>query len=228
MTVLALLAPPAIIGLIGIAGFISPGYSPVSQTMSRLAEPGMPHVNLFRGALVAQAIGMSALAYLLWRVLGSRWRFGVPAFLLVVYALASLADAAFQAESSKVILWGVTANQIHQHSAHVGVAAMVAAMAVATWALWNQPGWQQVARVSGMMVGIVLVVGVTFPFQLWPDVHGALERFMLGTTLVWVDVMAVALWRYAGNVSDPLQDFVRRVEATPASSTGGLQGADHR
>ena len=174
----------------------------------RIGEAGgelSPDPHRMKAAFLIQAVASWALATTFVRASGSGTKLAMPGYLLGVYGLATLVTALFQADSEQTFLWVLTANQIHQDSAHFGVAVVLAAIATTGYRLRGEDRWQAVVRVSYLAIALALVIGMTFPLDAWPSIHGMLERGLLGITLLWAEFVAVILWLR----QDPSQVHVR-------------------
>lgn len=200
---LVMAALPISAALVLIDGAITPGYNNVSETISQLARPGMPYAPVLTAAFLVQAFATFGLAIALVRVRGGA-KFAIPGAFLGAYGLATLAVALFQTESTANILWGLTANQIHQDSAHFGVFAVLASIATTGYVVRGETRWRTVARLSYLAIVVALIVGVTFPLNAWPGVHGIFERVLLGITVLWTEFVAVKLWMLQQRIPSPV------------------------
>jgi hypothetical protein len=148
------------------AGFLTPGYDPMSRTVSRLAVDGAP-----AAPAVEVAIAAVALAYL---GLAAATRPGrIP---LTLAGMGFLGAAAFHLETSTVA---------HRVASGIAVAAVVSA-AFALRGYGRMSVALGVAELATLAAGLALLAT---PFTAW----GAWERTLLGLAVAWTVLIAARI-----------------------------------
>ena len=161
---------------VAIAGMLTPGYDPMTRTISRLASPGMPYAGAVAFAIVLVALSCFALAAAL-TYQSARLRAA-----LVVAACALLVTAAVHLDPASA-----TATAIHRLAS--GVSALALAISPA---LMKRP-YPRPSLIVGMVEAGVLATApvlVVTPFNAW----GAWERMLLALALAWL-LLAAATTR---------------------------------
>lgn len=217
-------SPVAIAGLATFASVVTPDYDWVSQTISQLAAPGRPYADMVRAGLLLQAAMSVSIGLGLLQVFGWNGRIRLPVALLGVYAVANLVAAMFDTESQRTLLPGVTEQLIHQRAAHVGILSVLLTMGALAYAVRNRPEWRPFADLSVALAAVAVVVGIPFPTQIWLEIHGVLQRVLLGLTLLWAELVALWLLRTALTRGGLHEDH-RDAHLTASRS---VPDADHR
>ena len=168
LAVLALLTAGVATVIVFVAQVVSPGYDPLTRTVSRLAAPGMP-----AAAAVDVAIALVAVACFALSIAHSRAR-GALAVAGVGFALASVihldpgsavATIAHRAASGLAVAGLVVSALATQGRVSVGLGAL---------------------EVTTLAVGLALL---TTPFAFW----GAWERWLLAVALAWMAWLAMTI-----------------------------------
>ena len=173
--VLGIAAPPIAVVTVLVAGAVSPGYDPLSRTVSRLAVPGMP-----AAAAVDLSIGLIGLACF---GLASGLVRGAPVgrIALTVSGLAFLGAAMVHLDPASA---GATAmHRLASALAVVGLTVAPLALARAYGPVSFAVG---VAELAMLVIGLGLLAT---SFDGW----GAWERLLLAIPLAWMVLMAVTI-----------------------------------
>lgn len=163
-TVVALLSPPSAAALVLIAGASSPGLSPITFTISRLAAPGMPAAFISELGIVIAAFGCFALSAVEPR---SRW-----ALLMVGGALVLAAFFRYDPTSERLTL-------VHRVFTGIAVIGLVAAPLV----------YGRMSLLVGAGTLVLLASGLALlatPFDAW----GLWERCLLAIPLAWMTAVS--------------------------------------
>lgn len=167
-----LVAPPVAALTITIAGFVTPGYHPATQTISRLAQPGLPAAVAVDAAIFLVACSLLLLA------------FAAPARLLLAIAGSALMIAALVHLDSTSVL--ATAG----HRLMAGIAML--ALTVAPFVIKSR--YVSVSRGLGTTMVVLLLIALTLApsgFTAW----GVWERCFLAVAMASVMVMSASLFR---------------------------------
>lgn len=173
--------PVAFISAWAVGSAVKEGYSPISRTISRLAEPGAETRPLMTAGFVAFGVLMLPYAREVGRALESR----ATAAAVGASALGSLGVAA----------WAVTADggtrddRLHYYAAAVAYAANAIAPLVAARHL-DTPRARLASAAAGVAVGTALVASVRFE-----SATGLLQRTGLTLYDAWAIALAVRLLR---------------------------------
>jgi len=192
--------PPIAALTVLVAGVITPGYDPMSRTVSRLAVPGMP-----AAADVDVAISLIAFACVALALrLGPRMTTGRVA--LAVSGIALTAASLIHLDPAS----GAT-TALHRIASAVAVLGLTAA----AFAVARDYG--RISFLVGVFELALLVIGLALlatPFHAW----GAWERCLLALPLVWMVWLAARLRRTAETM--PSTEETARASAASFSSSG--------
>ncbi len=168
--------PAAFVGAWVAGGLIKDGYSPVQDTISRLAEEGASTRPLMTAGFVGFGLLMPIFAYRLGRALGSP----AAGAAVTASALGTLAVAAFPVTAAG----GTTGDSLHYGAAAVAYTANVVAPLVAARHLDGRA--RRISQVTGLAIAAALVGSVRVE-----DGTGLLQRVGLTMFDAWAVAMAV-------------------------------------
>lgn len=169
--------PAAFVGAWAVAGSIKAGYSPIGDTISRLAERGAETAPLMSAGFVGFGLLMPIFARELGRSLSS------PTVRAAVTAsgLATLVVAGVPVTAEG----GTTGDSVHYAAAAVAYTANVVAPFLAGR---QMPSWRQRRISEGIALGIAAALVGSVVFE---DVTGLLQRTGLTLFDAWAVAMAV-------------------------------------
>ncbi len=186
------------LSVIVIAGW--PGYDPIAQSISLLADAPL-------GWLQTVAFAVSGGLGVLWafglsRVLGrARRERRVVLGVLLIQGLITIAFAIFPTDPAGVPL--TTVGRIHLANFYLYAVTMPLTFVVLGLVMRRDPRWQGLARPTLIAAGLVLIssflVPLTVDGPLTPWL-GLLERLYVAIPSVWQVVAGVAAWRIAVGV----------------------------
>lgn len=189
------MAAPLLFGFtVGILGYLTPGYSPLSQVMSELGETGAPLapvMNLL--GLAGTGILMILFSLGLREGLG-RTRAATAGSLLVAGAgILYLVMAAFSCDPGCIPT--TPAGEIHMAAGLLATVMAILSAFVIGAALRSREGWEAYSVYS--LVTGVLVLATLPVFLSAGDSAGAWQRVLVGILFLWMEVMALKLYLFA-------------------------------
>jgi Protein of unknown function (DUF998) len=157
--------------IVGVAGVLTPGYDPISRTVSRLAAPEMPAAPAVDAAIAAMGLACLLLAYT-----SRRGRVA-----LSVAGLGFMAAAAIHLDPASTASTAA-------HRAASGIA--VVALGIAPFAVGRAYGILSIV-LGAVALAILVSAGALLmtPFTAW----GAWERLLLGVQLCWMVTIALRI-----------------------------------
>ncbi|TMF36805.1 MAG: DUF998 domain-containing protein [Chloroflexi bacterium] len=170
-----LLVAPVALGIVVVAGVVTPGYDPMTRTISRLAVPGMPAAGAVDWAIALIALACFGLAV------------AVEPREIIGRAALALAGVAFVCAAA-IHLDPGSASATAAHRVASGVAVL--GLTAAPLALGRTYGRMSLilgtAELGVLGVGLVLL---TTSFAAW----GAWERCLLALALAWIVLVALTI-----------------------------------
>lgn len=168
-----------------LVGQLTPGYSPFTETVSRLASPGQPFAAVARIGFVLYGVLVIAGAGPLGDHLPGRER--VLGGLIGVFGAAAV--TAGIAPKDGPLAGHTAASRIHVVAAIIGGAAILLAMAcVAFYAARDTA--RHTAALFALVTGIAVIV---FKLTWGSQLYGFAERILLASPMLWLVTLAVQL-----------------------------------
>jgi len=190
------MAAPFVFGFtVGILGYLTPGYDPVSQLMSELGGNGAPF------APVMNLLGFAATGILMVLFAsGLREGLGKGRAVTAGSLLVAGAGAAFIAMSfiscNRGCVPVTAAGGLHLLLGLLAMAMAIVSAFVFARALRGRAGWEGYWQYS--LVTGALLVGTLPVFALAGDTAGLWQRVLVGIVLLWEEIMALRLFVLAG------------------------------
>jgi hypothetical protein len=167
--------------IVGVAGFVTPGYDPLTRTVSRLAAPGMPFAVQVDLAIAAMGLACVALG-----LAAGRGR-----VVLVVAGAGFVVASVIHLDPASAPSMGG-----HHIASGVAVGALTAAPLVTARAYGRLSLLLGLAEVALLAVAAVLL---TMPFPAW----GAWERCLLAVQVCWLLAIALRIASTEDTMSAP-------------------------
>ena len=186
-------APPFFVAVSAVATLMAPGYSSLSDTMSMLMGPGIPHPWVFQLGVVGYALLIQFLGPLLYERVGRGRGGALLCALVCIYSLTGILAAVFRNGYYQPVLGQFSENTIHDLVARISFSAVVLLSILTSWILRNQKRWR-VWRYYCLLIGVLVLALVTpFELEVWPSYLGLMQRALFGVTILWVFVTALLL-----------------------------------
>jgi hypothetical protein len=188
-------APLAFFGTVLVLGFLRPGYSHVTQLMSELAIPGSPY------AALMDLVGLALTGVLLilftpaiHAALG-RARGGTAGTLLVaVVGLMFIGMALLPCDAGCVPV--TMTGQLHLFLGMAGILVTAVSALLLAYAMREAGGWNgywQYSLATGVLLFLLILASPSFSGS-----PGLVQRTIAGVAFLWTGVVAIRLFRGAG------------------------------
>jgi hypothetical membrane protein len=211
------IAGPALVAVIAVVAAIrSPGYSPLSDTISDLAAQDAPHSLVMRTGLVIFGLLTIAFAAGLAASIAVRARF--LQLLIALFGLCIVLLGIFQDYSE---VPGAPRNRegyLHNSFGLIAIASLLGAMIVLGSVAREDPRWRPFAEVNRVTLLIVLITATLF-LRGPKETEGLYELVLFGAALVWMA-------RIALSVLSPPQDHTVSADLPATGPPLGAAGQD--
>ncbi len=189
---LGIVAPALAAPVVLLAGLLTPGYDPLTRTISRLAEPGLPASAAVGLAIFTVGAAMLGLAAAMGPgAAAGRVMLGCAGASLMLAADVPLNPASMQATT------------VHRAATAVAMLSLTGAPLVFARALRRRDGWSGYGPLS-FGLGVAMVVVLLVGMALLPTTFavGAWERCFLALPLAWMVLVSARLVRASS--TDPM------------------------
>ena len=188
-----ILSPIIYVITVAVGGILDPSYSQIVKTVSELVQRGAPNRDLLNAMLVVYNILIIPLAIGLYFGLKKGWTRGLVSIALILTGLLGAAVTLF-----------FPLDQGGQSITFTGMMHLVVVGLVVPCTFGFELGFWQNARkderwkkLSLFSIGIfviTLVSGIATAAFVNSDYRGLLERITIGSTLIWIEVVALKLY----------------------------------
>jgi hypothetical membrane protein len=196
-----ILAPLVYVSALVIGNILDPTYSQVGKTVSELIERGAPNRDLLNGIFVVYNLLLIPFAEGLYKALrkGSSAKL-VFASLVLISILGVVWTLFFPLDPN-----GTSVSFTGMMHLIIGIPVVFATF-LAELSFWRAVGsdnrWTGYARFSLVIFAVNLLAGLTTVALVNSDIRGLLERVSSGSFLLWVEIVALRLYRMAPRPTD--------------------------
>ncbi len=188
-----ILAPVIYVLALVIGNILDPTYSQIGRTVSELIQRGAPNRDLLNALFVVYNLLIIPFAVGLYMSLKKGWTSGIVLASLVIIGLLGVAWTLFfplDEGGQSVSLTGML---------HLIVGGLVVPFTFAfQLAFWRNATkderWKKYGTFSLVIFVITLVFGLITVAFVNSDFRGLIERITIGSTLLWIEVLALRLY----------------------------------
>jgi hypothetical protein len=188
-----ILSPIVYFVTVALGGFLDPSYSHVGKTVSELVERGAPNRDLLNVLLVIYNVLIIPFAVGVYFGLKRGLTRGLVLIALVLTGILGTAVTVFfplDSAGQSVTFTGM------MHLVVVGL--VVPCTFIFMLGFWNSARkderWGKLGLFSIAVFVVTLISGIATAAFVNSDFRGFLERITIGSTLVWIEVVAVKLY----------------------------------
>lgn len=186
---MGILAPFVLLTFIVLASFVTPDYSQIHHTISRLAAQKQPHPNIMSTGLILFGgmiflFGIS-VGRLLPDIHGKLVTTGLAIFGLSVVITGAFKDYPPGFHNQP----GNTEGYLHNLFAGISLIGLLMAAFTTSHATCRNPRWYPLGIVTVLMTSTIVLLG-TFHLFLSDDYIGIKQKLMMAATCVWLIVFS--------------------------------------
>jgi len=194
LAICGIVAPIIWVAALVIGNILDPTYSQVVKTVSELIERGAPNRDLLNGIFVIYNLFSIAFAVGLYYGLSKGWTRTVVVVALIINGVLGVAWILFfplDVNGASISLTGML---------HLVVGLIVIPLTFAIeLAFWRSARkddrWRSYGKFSLAIFAATLISGLLTVALLNSDIRGLLERIFIGSTLLWMEVLAIKLYK---------------------------------
>ncbi len=193
LAICGVLSPIVYVITVALGGFLDPSYSQIGKTVSELVQRGAPNRDLLNAMLVVYNVLIIPFAVGLYFGLKKGVTRGVVMVVLVLTGILGTAVTVFfplDAGGQSVSFTGMM---------HLIVVGLVVPCTFAfELGFWNSAKkdarWGKLGLVSIAIFIVTLISGIATAAFVNSDYRGLLERLTIGSTLFWIELVALKLY----------------------------------
>ncbi len=198
LAICGIIAPILYTIMMIVLGFLWPSYNPATQLISELGGVGAPNAIIYAAGFALTGILITAFAFGLHRGINKKSRSKTGSALVAIYGLGMVGQAFFPWD--KVNLVSFT-SMMHLVIGWTYWTAMTLAPLFIARRLKNDIQWKSY-RVYSLATGLVTAVLILILGSFWIEGYmGVLQRIAVGVPLLWVETMAIKLFRLSASSS---------------------------
>jgi hypothetical membrane protein len=193
LAICGILSPIVYFITVALGGFLDPSYSQIGKTVSELVQRGAPNRDLLNSMLIVYNVLIIPFAVGLYFGLKKGLTRSIVMVALVLTAIFSTAVTAFfplDAGGQSITFTGMM---------HLIVVGLVVPCTFAfELGFWNSARkderWGKLGLISVALFIVTLISGIATVAFVNSDYRGLVERITIGSTLLWIEVVAAKLY----------------------------------
>ena len=191
LAVCGILAPVAVVAFVLIGASVTPGYSHISDTISKLASPGTPHPEWMNAGFISYGILMIGLSFAVRQCLAPRTGSIIVWLMIVIHGLGIIFAAVFPYDLS--IIDGIHSFEgiLHHLAAITSCTAFMIGILIMDRIVSAQREWLTVIILSFVAVFIVSALFVLSLFPIVRGFEGLLQRASALSMIVYIEALSI-------------------------------------
>jgi len=188
------LAPVMMMVIILVVGQITPGYNPISDTVSQMGTPESPYAIVLNGGYIIYGILMVLAAYGLYRSIGSTATAQRLAILLCIHAIGTILLGVFP-DNLDLLPKHFTADLLHNTVSAVSYLPLIAGIFISRGIAHQE----RTLKVIGILGLVIIIINLPMPLINMIDplksIGGLLQRLLSGSSFFWLTLTFSLLYR---------------------------------
>jgi hypothetical membrane protein len=186
-----MLAPVALIVFVLIGASFTPGYSHITDTISKLAATGTPHPEWMNAGFISYGILMIGLSLAVRQCLSPRTGSTIAWILITFHGLIITLAAMFPYSLS--ILNGIHSPEgiLHHLVAITSCVAFIIGILIMDRIVSAEPEWRNVTIISFFAVSIVCVLFVLSLFPAAREIEGLMQRVSALAMIIYIEALSI-------------------------------------
>ena len=191
LAVCGVLAPILVIAFVLVGASATPGYSHISDTISKLASSGTPHPEWMNAGFISYGILMIGLSFAVRRCLAPRTGSTIVWLMIIIHGLGIIFATIFPYDLS--IIAGIHSLEgiLHHLVAITSCAAFMIGILVMHRIVSAEPTWRTVMRLSLVAVFVVSVLFMLSLFPIVREVEGVLQRVSALAMFIYIEALSI-------------------------------------
>jgi hypothetical membrane protein len=190
-----ILAPPTIITFILIAGHLTPGYSHITDTISKLSDQGSQRPELMTAGFISYGVLIIGFSYALYLRLRHGLKAHIAWFTLTLYGISMIVAGVFQdtpgGSSASLNPEGI----VHNAAIITSCISILIGMWMFAGSVYKKPSWFGFTWFTIAASFLGLVLSIVFAVQSYVPAPGLLQRLFYLVLLIWVETVSIWLFR---------------------------------
>jgi hypothetical protein len=190
-----ILAPPTIITFILIAGHLTPGYSHITDTISKLSDQASQSPELMTAGFISYGVLIICFSYALYLKLRHGVKAHVAWFTLTLYGICMILAGVFQDTPGGNAAPLNPEGFIHNAAIITSNLSILIGMWMFAGSVYKKPSWFGFTwfTIGSSLLGLVL--SIIFALQSYVPASGLLQRFFYLVILIWIETVSIWLFR---------------------------------
>lgn len=187
------IAPPALAAFVIITTLITPGYSQVAETVSKLGAQGRPYYYILNTCFIAYGLLITCFACGIYHMPGNNTLEKVISYTMGVHGFFMILTGIFQDDlegaNAVITLEGV----LHDLFSVLSFIGLVVVMFLVIRKVYGTSPWGGFTLFTFTVIALNFILSVIFWTEVFSPAEGIIQRIFYGMSLVWIEVFSIRL-----------------------------------
>jgi hypothetical protein len=178
-----------------LAGYFTPGYSHITDTVSKLSEQGSQSATLMTIGFISYGLLAIGFSYALYLRLRHGFKAHVALLTLTLYGICMVLAGIFQdspgGSNAPLNPEGI----VHNAAIITSNLSMLIGMWMFAGSVYKKPSWFGFTWFTIVASFVGLVLSIIFAIQSYVPASGLLQRIFYMVILIWIEVVSLWLFR---------------------------------
>ena len=190
-----ILAPLLMIFFILLSAHLTPGYSHINDTVSKLSEQGSLHPELMTAGFVVYGTLVIGFSYALYLRLRHGYKAYIACLAMMLYGICMILAGVFQDIPGGKEVPLNTEGIVHNAVIIISCFSFLIGMWAFAGSVYRRPAWFGFTWFTIIASIIGLVLSIIFAVQSYVPASGLLQRLFYLVLLCWIEIVSVWLFR---------------------------------
>lgn len=192
---MGILAPLIMAIIVIVAGFITPGYNQLTDTISTLSDQSSDSPQLLTVGFAVYGAFVICFAYAVFLQLKRGFKGYLAWIMLTIYGICMILAGVFQDSPNTLNTQLNTEGILHNAVIITSCLAVLFGMWAFAGSVYKKPAWLGFTWFTVIASLLGLVLSIIFAVQSHVPWAGLMQRFFYLVILVWIEVVAIWLFR---------------------------------
>jgi hypothetical protein len=178
-----------------LAGHLTPGYSHITDTISKLSDQGSANPELMTAGFISYGVLIIGFSYALYLRLRHGFKAHIAWFTLTLYGICMILAGVFQDTPGGNNVPLNPEGIMHNAAIIISCFSILIGMWLFAGSVYKKPSWFGFTwfTIAASFVGLVL--SIIFVVQSYVPASGLLQRLFYLILLIWIETVSIWLFR---------------------------------
>jgi hypothetical protein len=197
LSVCGILAPPLMVFFILLAGYMTPGYNHITDTVSKLGDQASQHPGIMNTGFISYGALIIVFSYALYLRLHHGVKAHIAWFALTLYGISMILAGIYQDSPGGKDAPLNPEGFVHNAAIITSCLSMLIGMWMFAGSVYKKPSWFGFTWFTFGASTLGLGLSIIFAVQSYVPAAGILQRIFYLILLIWIEIVSIWLFKLA-------------------------------